>query len=90
MSVRFRDMFCRLLIKSIIGVVAGCWMTALTYDVAIAQVLTSSPLPSVPSASATPVVKDFGLAVVLQRLNRICCFYSRLRSIRQSLWQRRV
>ncbi|MHB8203844.1 MAG: hypothetical protein ACYDHG_09095 [Desulfomonilaceae bacterium] len=55
MSVRFRDMFCRLLIKSIIGVVAGCWMTALTYDVAIAQVLTSSPLPSVPSASATPV-----------------------------------
>jgi hypothetical protein len=48
-------MFCRLLIKWIIGVVAGCWMTALTYDVAVAQVLTSSPLPSVTSASATPV-----------------------------------
>ena len=82
-------MFCRLLIKSIIGVVAGCWMTALTYDVAIGQVLTSSRCRLFPAPPLRRLSRS-RVAVALQRLNRICCFYSRLRSIRQSLWPRRV
>ena len=83
-------MFKNVLIRSIACVFAVCWTCILVCDEAWAQVLISSPLPSVPSASATPVNRTSGLSAVLQRLNRICCFYSRLRSIRQSPWQRHV
>ena len=55
MSGRSFNMFRDNVIKVIICVVAGCCLSALVCDAAIAQVLTSSPLPSVTSASATPV-----------------------------------
>ena len=47
----FRDS----LIKLTICVVMGCYFTAMVCDVATAQVLSSSPLQSASSASATPV-----------------------------------
>ncbi len=57
MSLNFCDKFCRLLIKSIVGIVSICSMAVFDHNVAMAQVLTSSPLPPTPSAAATPVVK---------------------------------
>jgi hypothetical protein len=50
-------MFKNVLIRSIACVFALCWVCVLVCDEAQAQVLTSSPLPSAPSASATPVVR---------------------------------
>ncbi len=48
-------MFRNVLIRSIACVFAVCWACVLVCDEALAQVLTSSPLPSTSSASATSV-----------------------------------